>query len=160
MQDYALPLEARDLLGALVGDRLVGVRRAAIGSEEVTRCADPRDGATELELASGLTLHLASDETRHSVVVRRGPAASTPTPLVDASRDDFWRWRLRRDIVAVHVWKSLDVPADAKELEFGIELELRFTRGVAFEYALAEGSGRLTISDGSQREPSRRLRVG
>lgn len=167
--DTALTLPSHVLVatGSLVGRRVTRVRRVLCGDDDgdgqaraVSSTGDARDGVTELTLDDGRLLLASANVERHSVALALGalPAADEPYAF-DVSRDDFWRWRLRREITEVLVCKSLDVPPSALELEFGVELGLRFTPGFALEYHLRDGVGRLSIRDARHGERCRKLAV-
>jgi len=152
----ALPTTARELLASLVGRRLLGVRRLGVEPAiEASLARDAGHGDLELEL-EGLRVSLVAEHERRSVLV-------APTGLGDAAADvsgsAFWRWRLRREITGVRIWKSLDVPEAAQELEFGVELGLRGTRGVVVELVENDGVAGLAVSDGDGAERHRTLDV-
>ena len=158
--EYLLPTAARELLTPLRGRRLVRVRRVVHDPEaEATTRRDPADGPIELALDDGAVLHAIAEPGKSSVVLCAGELPPSAGPAVDVSRNDFWRWRLRREITGVVVWKSLDVDARASELEFGLELELRFTPSAVLEYVVDQGVESLIATDGKSGERCRHLRL-
>ncbi len=160
MSAVTLPSHARPLLSSLVGRRIVRARRVLFEADsyEPSPAADERDGATELSFDDGTILRVLAQEASHSVAVAAGPLAAAEEPhAVEVSRDAFWRYRLRREILGVYAWKSLDVPENADELEFGLELELRYTPAIALEYQLRDGAPVLVLSNAQTGERCRRL---
>ena len=153
-----IPTAARELLAALVGKRIVAVRRHPEGERrEPTLADDGVRGPIELELDDGTRIHATADPERRSVLLEAGPLA--PAPALEASRDAFWRWRLRRPVAGIVVWKSLDVPERAPELEFGVEVALAGTRGFVVELVDEDGLVTLAVTDGSRPERHRDLRI-
>lgn len=149
----------------LAGRRIVRVRRRLdeTGTESTTGATihtDAGEGPLELVFDDGSALHVEADRERSSLVVAPGELDLAAGALTDLSRNTFWRWRLRRPITAVHVWKSLDVPPSAAELEFGIAIELGATPGFVIEFFNDGGLERLVVSDGRSAERRRTIRLG
>jgi len=153
--DLKLPTAARDLLTSLVGRHLLAVRRTGVDPAlEASLACDAGRGDLELDL-DGLHLSLVAEHERRSVLVAARPLADT----VDVAASAFWRWRMRREVTGVRIWKSLDVPDNAGELEFGVELGLRGTRGVVIELLEEDGVVGLRVGDGEGAERHRVLEV-
>lgn len=153
--DPKLPTAARDLLASLVGRRLLAVRRTGVDpAAQASLACDAGRGDLELEL-DGLRVSLVAEHERRSVLVAAGALAGA----VDVAASAFWRWRLRRAVSGVRIWKSLDVPDNAGELEFGVELGLAGTRGVVVELLEEDGVVGLRIADGEGAERHRVLEV-
>jgi hypothetical protein len=153
---FVLPTAARNLLASLVGRRLLAVRRTGVDPALAASLArDAGRGDLELEL-EGLRLSLVADPERRSVLVG---AVALGGETVDVSASAFWRWRMRREVEGVRVWKSLDVPETADELEFGLEMGLRGTRGLVVELIEDEGIAGLVVSDGEGSERHRVLEL-
>ena len=156
-EPYRLPTAAADLLADLVGRRLVRVRRRLEAQQgDASTSRDSGEGPVELLFDDGFVIHVAGDPGRLSVVIGAGelPASAAGT-IVEVSRNEFWRWRLRRPVSGVQAWKSLDVPARAPELEFGLEVGLGPLPGFAVELVLDEGIEALRVSDGTGAERHR-----
>lgn len=150
-----LPTASSELLASVVGHKLTAVRRFGGTPEgEDSTQRDGGEGDLELTLDDGRSLVVSIDEARRSVVVREGSLAGG---ALDVSQNAFWRWRLRREVAGVAVWKSLDVPAQAAELEFGLELRLRIGPPAVMELIYRDGVPALVASDGEGAEPHRWL---
>lgn len=153
---FTLPTQCRDLLASLVGRRLLAVRRLGVDpADEASLARDAGRGDLELEL-DGLRVCFVADHERRSV---RVAAATLGDGAADVSSSAFWRWRLRREVVGVSIWKSLDVAESAGELEFGVALGLRGTRGVVVELIEEDGVAGLVVGDGEGAERHRVIEV-
>lgn len=149
-----LPTHARELLASLVGRRLTSARRQ--GGTRGGSSHREVGGELELGLDDGRAIAVTLDEKSRSVLVAEGALGPD---VHDASRHEYWRWRLGREIAGVAVWKSRDVRPDAPELEFGLELRLRNGPPVVLELVEVETEMTLVASDGEGSEPHRWLEM-